>query len=58
MIGPFIFFDHIGPVSLAPGAAHGIDVRPHPHIGLSTVTSLFVGEVVHCDSLSMWTEMI
>ena len=49
LIGPFIFFDHMGPVRLAPG--QGLDVRPHPHIGLATVTYLFDGEIVHRDSL-------
>jgi redox-sensitive bicupin YhaK (pirin superfamily) len=49
MVGPFIFFDHMGPVAFAPG--EGIDVRPHPHIGLATVTYLFEGEIVHRDSL-------
>lgn len=49
MVGPFIFFDHIGPVRLPPGA--GLDVRPHPHIGLATVTYLFEGALVHRDSL-------
>src|SRR5262249_14394069 len=49
MVGPFIFFDHMGPVRFAPGA--GIDVRPHPHIGLATVTYLFEGAIVHRDSL-------
>ena len=49
MIGPFIFFDHMGPVSLAAGA--GLDVRPHPHIALATVTYLFSGSIVHRDSL-------
>jgi redox-sensitive bicupin YhaK (pirin superfamily) len=49
MVGPFIFFDHMGPATLAPGA--GLDVRPHPHIGLATVTYLFAGEIVHRDSL-------
>jgi redox-sensitive bicupin YhaK (pirin superfamily) len=49
MVGPFIFFDHMGPVGLAPGA--GMDVRPHPHINLATVTYLFEGEIVHRDSL-------
>ena len=49
MVGPFIFLDHMGPVMLEPGA--GFDVRPHPHIGLSTVTYLFAGENVHRDSL-------
>ena len=49
MVGPFIFFDHMGPVSLPPG--RGLDVRPHPHIGLSTVTYLFEGDILHRDSL-------
>jgi len=49
LVGPFIFFDHFGPAELAPGAA--IDVRPHPHINLATVTYLFEGEMVHRDSL-------
>lgn len=48
-IGPFIFFDHIGPADFAPGT--GIDVRPHPHIGLATVTYLFEGSLDHRDSL-------
>jgi redox-sensitive bicupin YhaK (pirin superfamily) len=48
-VGPFAFFDHMGPAGLAPGA--GLDVRPHPHIGLATVTYLFEGEIVHRDSL-------
>lgn len=49
MVGPFIFFDHMGPVRFAPGQA--IDVRPHPHIGLATVTYLFEGAIMHRDSL-------
>lgn len=49
MVGPFIFFDHMGPVQFAPGQA--IDVRPHPHIGLATVTYLFEGAIMHRDSL-------
>ncbi len=49
MIGPFIFFDQMGPATFAPGK--GIDVRPHPHIGLSTVTWLIEGEIMHRDSL-------
>ena len=49
MVGPFIFFDHFGPVDYAPG--EGFDVRPHPHIGLSTVTYLFEGAIRHQDSL-------
>ncbi len=48
-IGPFIFFDHMGPADFPPG--DGIDVRPHPHIGLATVTYLFEGDIVHRDSL-------
>jgi redox-sensitive bicupin YhaK (pirin superfamily) len=48
-IGPFVFFDHMGPVQFAPG--RGIDVRPHPHIGLATVTYLFDGAIRHRDSL-------
>jgi redox-sensitive bicupin YhaK (pirin superfamily) len=48
-VGPFVFFDQMGPVTLAPG--HGLDVRPHPHIGLATVTYLFEGEILHRDSL-------
>ena len=49
MVGPFVFLDEMGAGTLAPG--RGIDVRPHPHIGLSTVTYLFEGEIVHRDSL-------
>lgn len=49
MVGPFVFLDHFGPVELAPGA--GFDVRPHPHIGLSTVTYGLAGENVHRDNL-------
>lgn len=48
-VGPFVFFDHFGPVTLAPGASH--DVRPHPHIGLATVSYLFDGAIMHRDSL-------
>lgn len=48
MVGPFIFFDHFGPVQFVAG--QGMDVRPHPHIGLSTVTYLFDGRVMHRDS--------
>ncbi|MBB3608535.1 pirin family protein [Rhizobium sp. BK602] len=49
LVGPFIFFDRMGPAVLRPGEA--LDVRPHPHIGLSTVTYLFDGEIRHMDSL-------
>lgn len=48
-VGPFIFFDHFGPIDVAPGSDH--DVRPHPHIGLATVTYLFEGAMDHRDSL-------
>lgn len=48
-VGPFVFFDHFGPVALA--RAEDADVRPHPHIGLATVTWLFEGEILHRDSL-------
>ena len=51
MVGPFIFFDHIGPVNFPSGIPKTVDVRPHPHIGLSTVTYLFDGEIMHRDSL-------
>jgi redox-sensitive bicupin YhaK (pirin superfamily) len=49
MVGPFIFWDQMGPATF--GAAHGMDVRPHPHIGLATVTYLFAGRIMHRDSL-------
>jgi redox-sensitive bicupin YhaK (pirin superfamily) len=48
-VGPFVFFDHLGPAVFAPG--QGVDVRPHPHIGLATVTWLFEGAMDHRDSL-------
>ena len=51
MIGPFIFFDHFGPAEFARGIPRTVDVRPHPHIGLSTVTYLFEGEIMHRDSV-------
>jgi redox-sensitive bicupin YhaK (pirin superfamily) len=49
MVGPFVFFDHMGPAVFRSGA--GVDVRPHPHIGLATLTYLFDGEIMHRDSL-------
>jgi redox-sensitive bicupin YhaK (pirin superfamily) len=49
MVGPFTFFDHMGPTTFAPGT--GLDVRPHPHINLATVTYLFDGEIIHKDNL-------
>jgi redox-sensitive bicupin YhaK (pirin superfamily) len=51
MVGPFIFFDQMGPMTAAPG--QNVDVRPHPHIGLATVTWLFEGEMIHRDSLGV-----
>lgn len=48
-VGPFIFFDHMGPATFPPG--RGVNVRSHPHIGLATVTYLFAGEILHRDSL-------
>ena len=49
MVGPYVFLDQMGPVTFAPGK--GIDVRPHPHIGLATLTYLFDGTILHRDSL-------
>ena len=54
-VGPFVFFDHFGPVTETPGSEH--DVRPHPHIGLATVTYLFEGAMVHRDSLGNTQEI-
>src|ERR1700743_1554446 len=54
-IGPFVFFDYFGPVDFAPGK--GIDVRPHPHIGLATVTYLFDGSQMHRDTLGSVQEI-
>ncbi|MEM1401969.1 MAG: pirin family protein [Pseudomonadota bacterium] len=51
MVGPFVFFDHMGPAEFPPGK--GIDVRPHPHIGIATITYLFEGEILHRDSLGV-----
>jgi redox-sensitive bicupin YhaK (pirin superfamily) len=51
MVGPFVFFDHMGPVELEAGIPREVDVRPHPHIGLSTLTYLFEGEIMHRDSV-------
>lgn len=49
MVGPFVFFDHMGPAVFPPG--QGVAVRPHPHIGLATITYLFEGQIMHRDSL-------
>jgi redox-sensitive bicupin YhaK (pirin superfamily) len=51
MVGPFVFLDHMGPTQFAAGFDRSADVRPHPHIGLSTVTYLFEGEITHRDSV-------
>lgn len=53
MVGPFIFMDHAGPVEIVPQATKSLDVLPHPHIGLSTVSYLFGGQVTHRDSLGV-----
>ncbi len=52
-VGPFVFFDHMGPVVFPPNIPQGTDVRPHPHIGLSTITYLLDGEITHRDSLGV-----
>src|SRR5512143_2728688 len=51
MVGPFVFLDHMGPLDLPRGIPRSVDVRPHPHIGLATITYLFEGEIMHRDSL-------
>lgn len=56
MVGPFIFFDHLGPAVFPPGK--GVDVRPHPHINLATVTYLFEGSLLHRDSLGVVQEIV
>ena len=56
MVVPFTFFDHLGPVAMPAG--RGMDVRPHPHIGLATVTYLFEGEIVHRDNLGSVQEIV
>ncbi len=53
MVGPFVFFDHMGPADMRAPIPRTTDVRPHPHIGLSTVTYLFAGELTHRDSLGV-----
>ncbi|MFC3230669.1 pirin family protein [Marinibaculum pumilum] len=57
MVGPFIFLDHAGPLDLPPPARRKADVRPHPHIGLSTVSYLFSGRMTHRDSLGVTQEI-
>jgi len=54
-VGPFVFYDHIGPAEFAPGK--GLDVRPHPHIGLATVTWLFEGTIRHRDSIGSMVDI-
>lgn len=56
MIGPYIFLDHMGPAEFPPGK--GIDVRPHPHIGLATITYLLEGSILHRDSLGSLQEIL
>ena len=57
MVGPFAFFDHMGPSSFQPGFPRSVDVRPHPHIGLATVTYLFEGQITHRDSVGVTQEI-
>jgi redox-sensitive bicupin YhaK (pirin superfamily) len=57
MVGPFIFFDHMGPAEFAAGFGRNVDVRPHPHIGLSTVSYLFQGQITHRDSVGAIQEI-
>ncbi len=56
LVGPFIFLDQMGPSILKPGT--GVDVRPHPHIGLSTLTYLFEGAMMHRDSLGVVQKIV
>ena len=58
MVGPFVFFDHMGPSAFAPGFARSVDVRPHPHIGLATVSYLFQGSMTHRDSVGVTQEIL
>jgi len=55
-VGPFVFFDHMGPAEFAPG--QGFDIRPHPHVCLATITYLFAGSIVHRDSLGFVQEIL
>src|SRR3546814_11147974 len=57
MVEPFILFYHLGPLELAPGIPRDLDVRPHPHIGLSTVTYLYSGQITNRDSLGFEQEI-
>src|SRR3546814_3236717 len=58
MVGPFIFFDRMGPHDLPAPISAQTDVRPHPHIGLSTVTYLFEGQMTHRDSLGVHQDIL
>lgn len=57
MVGPFVFFDHMGPVGMQPGVPREADVRPHPHIGLATISWLFDGRMMHRDSVGSEQEI-
>lgn len=57
MVGPFVFFDHMGPLDVRAGTDASLDIRPHPHIGLSTVTYLYSGSITHRDSLGSHQEI-
>lgn len=56
-VGPFVFFDHMGPATFAPGLPREADIRPHPHIGLATISWLFDGRMVHRDSVGSEQEI-
>lgn len=58
MVGPFIFFDHMGPAQFTPGFPRSVDVRPHPHIGLSTLSYLFEGAMTHRDSVGVTQDVL
>lgn len=58
MVGPFVFLDHMGPASFQPGFPRTVDVRPHPHIGLSTLSYLFEGAMTHKDSVGSDIEIV
>ncbi|AYV46775.1 hypothetical protein CFHF_02650 [Caulobacter flavus] len=58
MVGPFVFLDHMGPASFDPNFPRSVDVRPHPHIGLSTLSYLFEGAMTHRDSVGSEIEIV
>ncbi len=58
MVGPFVFLDHFGPAPMPAGFPRNVDVRPHPHIGLSTVSYLFEGQITHRDSVGSQVDIV